>query len=160
MGTTKRNISNSSMNHQQSSTPLAGGDMPPDEQPAWTAEADADQLAAPLFMTPTTKPTTAPKVTYRKPMGQEYIRVRPGAEWHGVYGMIRDQRSDMLYVVAPELHGELADELAYYLVVTAVNLQGEVFLWPIPMADSSGRTNPWWESAMEAAGIEPASEGL
>jgi hypothetical protein len=65
--------------------------------------------------------------------------------------MLRDQRTDTLYVVVPELHAELTDELMYCLVVTAINVDGEVFLWPLPIADSRGQSNPWWESAFEGA---------
>ncbi len=134
--------------------PSSAGDLAsaaPDGRPPWEGEADFERLKVQSLTTAAPKSSTALKVIVRKPKAQEYIRVRPGGDWQGRYGLVRDQRTDTLYVVRPELHGELADEFAYYLVVTAINTQGDVFLWPLPMADSSGRTNTWWESAFEGA---------
>jgi hypothetical protein len=124
---------------------------PPEERPPWTGEADFQSLQVPDFLSPITKPTAVLKVVVRPPRAQEYVRVRPGAAWRGQYGLLRIRRTGTLYVVMPELHRELADEFGYYVVFTAINRDGEVFLWPVQLSDASGRANGWWESAHEAA---------
>jgi hypothetical protein len=122
-----------------------------DDPAAWTAEADFEALRIPEFLSPATKPATVLKVLPRMPRKQEWLRVRPGPDWRGNYGLLRDARGETLYAVVPALHDELADEVRSYLVVTAVNTEREVFLWPVPIGESHGRTNSWWESALEAA---------
>jgi hypothetical protein len=128
-----------------------GGTVAADDGLPWTAEADFEALKAPSFLAGPAKPPALVKVVARKPKSQEFIRTRPGDAWRGIYGVVRDQRSDTSYVVAPALYHELADELVTSLVVVAVNTAAEAFLWAVPLGDASGRVNPWWESALEGA---------
>jgi hypothetical protein len=122
-----------------------------DDPAAWTAEADFEALRIPAFMTATAKPTAVLKVVARAPRKQEWVRVRPGEAWRGSYGLLREEASGTLYAVMPALHDELGDELRTYWLLTAVNTERDVFLWPVPVGESHGRANSWWESMQEAA---------
>src|SRR5262249_28454692 len=59
------------------------------------------------------------------------------------------------YLVAPELWDHLAGESTFSprLLVTAINKQGTVFIWPIRLPGPDGRHDEWSKSAMEAANI-------
>src|SRR5262249_41748413 len=51
----------------------------------------------------------------------------------------------------PEILQELADEIVFKTVFTAVNRQGVVFLWPIRLPAPDDRKTEWSRSAREAA---------
>jgi hypothetical protein len=93
--------------------------------------------------------TTVPA---RKPSPQDFVRVHPAPEYRENFAMIdlKDDREDFL--VRPELLPELAGEVVYKTVFTAINRQGVPFLWPIrlPAPDDRRRDN-WARSAREAA---------
>ena len=59
-----------------------------------------------------------------------------------------------VYLVDPSLWSELASEPTFSprLLVTAINRQGLLFVWPIRLPGSDGRIDEWSRSAMEAAG--------
>jgi len=92
--------------------------------------------------------TTVPA---RKPSPQDFIRVHPAPEYRENFAMIdlKDDRED--YLVRPEVLQELAGEVVFKTVFTAVNRQGVVFLWPIRLPASDNRKNEWPRSAREAA---------
>jgi hypothetical protein len=56
-------------------------------------------------------------------------------------------------LVAPSLWSGLADEktLSPRLLVTAINRQGVLFLWPIRLPGADGRIDDWSRSAIDAA---------
>ena len=93
--------------------------------------------------------TTVPA---RRPNPQEFFRVHPAPEYRENFAMIdlKEDREDFL--VRPELVPELVGEVVYKTIVTAINRQGVVFLWPIrlPGPDERRRDN-WARSAREAA---------
>jgi hypothetical protein len=90
-------------------------------------------------------------VPVRKPGKQDFIRVRPEAEYREMLAMIdlKDDREDFL--VVPGLLPDLAGEVVFKTVFTAINRQGTPFLWPVPLPMADGRQNDWWRSAREAA---------
>lgn len=65
---------------------------------------------------------------------------------------LKDERGET-YLVAPSLWGELACEntFSFRQLLTAVNRQGVVFLWPIKLPGPDGRQDEWSPSALEAA---------
>jgi hypothetical protein len=92
--------------------------------------------------------TTVPA---RRPSPQDFIRVHPAPEYRENFAMIdlKDDRED--YLVRPEVLQELAGEVVFKTVFTAVNRQGVVFLWPIRLPAPDDRKNEWPRSAREAA---------
>jgi hypothetical protein len=57
------------------------------------------------------------------------------------------------FLVAPALWRELAEETTFSprLLVTAINRQGVLFLWPIRLPGADGKIDDWSRSAMDAA---------
>jgi hypothetical protein len=92
--------------------------------------------------------TTVPA---RKPSPQDFVRVHPAPEYREHFAMIdlKDDREDFL--VRPELLSELAGEVVYKTIFTAINRQGVAFLWPIRLPAPDDRKSDWARSAHEAA---------
>jgi hypothetical protein len=120
----------------------------------WTGEEEADfqQLKSPIAFRPqkSTTPNDS-KVLVRKPRKQEYVRVHPDPHYRSTYAIIQDERNrEALYVLAPDLYTSLEGEYRIHLIVTAMsNVEREIFLWPVPLAEADGRTYEWWDSALE-----------
>ncbi|HMF24218.1 MAG TPA: hypothetical protein VKG24_19155, partial [Pseudolabrys sp.] len=92
--------------------------------------------------------TTVPA---RKPNPQDFVRVHPSPDYRENFAMIdlKDDRED--YLVRPELLPDLAGEVVYNTIFTAINRQGVVFLWPIRLPAPDDRKSNWPRSAREAA---------
>jgi hypothetical protein len=95
--------------------------------------------------------TTVPA---RKPIPQDFVRVHPSPEYRENFALIdlKEDREDFL--VRPELVPELAGELVYKTIFTAINRQGVLFLWPIRLpTPNDRRSDNWARSAREAAEV-------
>jgi hypothetical protein len=92
--------------------------------------------------------TTVPA---RKPSDQDFTRVHPDPAYRDNFALIELRDDRELYLIAPEMGGELANECAPYTLFTAINRQGVIRIWPIRLPGPDGRTNEWWRSAREAA---------
>jgi len=92
--------------------------------------------------------TTVPA---RKPSPQDFIRVHPAPEYRENFALIdlKDDREDFL--VRPEILPDLATEVVYKTIFTAINRQGVVFLWPVRLPTSDDRKSDWHRSAREGA---------
>jgi hypothetical protein len=90
-------------------------------------------------------------VPSRRPSPQDFIRVHSDPAYRENFAVIdlKDDREDFL--VRPELLGELAGEVVYKTLFTAVNRQGVVFLWPVRLPAPDDRKTEWPRSAREAA---------
>ena len=90
-------------------------------------------------------------VPVRKPGKQDFIRVRPQLEYRENFAMIdlKDDREE--YLVRPELIQELAGEVVFKTVFTAIDRQGVIFLWPIRLPAPDERKSDWVRSEREAA---------
>ncbi len=95
-------------------------------------------------------------VPVRKPNKQDYTRVHPAEEYQLTTALLELKDERETYLIAPELRHELFGELLPVTIFTAINRQGVVFLWPCRLPDETGRTNPWHESALEAAELAKA----
>src|SRR5215471_11366813 len=84
--------------------------------------------------------TTVPA---RRPSPQDFVRVHPSPEYRESFAMIdlKDDREDFL--VRPELLPELAGEVVYKTMFTAINRQGVPFLWPIRLPAPDDRKSDW-----------------
>jgi hypothetical protein len=90
-------------------------------------------------------------VPVRKPHPQEFVRTHPSENYRMTMSTIELKEEREQYVVAANLVGELADEIVPKTLLTAVNRQGVVFLWPVRFATADGRQMEWHSSMREAA---------
>jgi hypothetical protein len=92
--------------------------------------------------------TTVPA---RRPSPQDFIRVHPSQKYRDNFAVIdlKEDRED--YLVRPEIIPELANEIVYKTLYTAINRQGICFLWPVRYPSPDDRRNDWARSAREAA---------
>lgn len=90
-------------------------------------------------------------VPVRKPSPQDFIRVHPAPEYRENFALIdlKDDREDFL--VRPEILPDLATEVVYKTIFTAINRQGVVFLWPVRLPTPDDRKSDWHRSAREGA---------
>ena len=90
-------------------------------------------------------------VTVRKPGNQEWFRVHPSKEMRLQTTILRLKEKGEDYLVAPNLREALWDEIQPVMLFTAVNRDGEVFIWPVRLPRGDGRTDQFMVSDMEAA---------
>ncbi len=90
-------------------------------------------------------------VPVRKPNKQDYNRVHAAEDYQLTTALLELKDERETYLVAPNLRHELFGEMVPVTIFTAINRQGVVFLWPCRLPEETGRSNPWHESALEAA---------
>ena len=91
-------------------------------------------------------------VAVRKPHKQEFVRVRPGAEWRFETGCFVDKETREVYMVTPELWSAIPGDVTPTALVLVVSRNSPVpFLWPLTLPSTDGRPNRWHESGIEAA---------
>jgi hypothetical protein len=90
-------------------------------------------------------------VPVRKPGPQDWVRVRPGAEFRENFPIveIKDEREE--YIVTSGLVPELVDEVVSKTLFTAINRQGTIFLCPCRLPGPDGKDLDWWRSLREGA---------
>jgi hypothetical protein len=90
-------------------------------------------------------------VPVRKPGAQDFVRVRPGADYRENFPVIdlKDDREE--YIVTASLVPELLGEIVNKTLFLAINKQGTVFFWPVRLPSPDGKDLDWWRSAREAA---------
>jgi hypothetical protein len=90
-------------------------------------------------------------VPIKKPEQEWFVRTHPDpAHWYPTAVVEVDRE---IYLVARDLWPLLADEKTFSprLLVTAINRQKVLFLWPIRLPRSDGKIDDWIRSAMDAA---------
>ena len=92
--------------------------------------------------------TTVPA---RRPSPQDFVRVHPSPKYRDNFAVVdlKEDRED--YLVRPEIIPDLANEIIYKTIYTAINRQGVCFLWPVRYPSPDDRRNDWARSAREAA---------
>ena len=90
-------------------------------------------------------------VRCRKPNRQEFVRVRPGAEWRLQTAAFEDKVQRETYLVDRALWSDLHGEIQPVAIFATINRQADVFLWPCKLPGTDGRTNSWLDSALAAA---------
>jgi hypothetical protein len=93
------------------------------------------------------------RVPVRKPTKQEFFRVCTDPEFRLPCAILEIKEEREFYVVAPEVLPVLAEDVRHVELRLCLNRQGVLFMWPVPMPSSDGRTNSWHESAREIAGL-------
>ncbi len=90
-------------------------------------------------------------VPVRKPDKQWFVRVRQEADYWLEVATINLKEEGEMYIVSPQLMTELALEITPTCLFTAINRQRTLFLWPVRLPDTQGKSNKWNDSALEAA---------
>ena len=155
MGDTKTNgvgpngssVAQPTAGQNANSTSAAGGTSPK----ASLFDLDALRLTNPADTAVAKKHLLT--VPVRKPNRQEFVRVHPEDAWRLQTATLVTAEDRKTFLVAPELWPLLPGDLAPTLLVTAINRQGVVFLWPLKLPSSDGRASDWHVSALEAANL-------
>jgi hypothetical protein len=90
-------------------------------------------------------------VPVRKPQPQDYNRVHPDPQYRAILGVIHLKEDREMYLITPVLANELPGEYLAVQLYTAINRQGVVFLWPVPLPRPDGKVSEWHRSAAEGA---------
>lgn len=91
-------------------------------------------------------------VPVRKPSKEWWFRVHPDKEYRMQTYVIELKEEQKIYLVEQSLWKQLVGEGTFgqRLICTATTRQGVPFLWPLKVPGTDGRSNPWWDSALEA----------
>lgn len=94
-------------------------------------------------------------IPVRKPTRQEFVRVHPDENMRMPIAVIELKEERETYLVLPEIAQEMPGDVAQKLVMTAINRQGVLFLWPVnlDLDETRFRRNQWNESASIAANM-------
>jgi hypothetical protein len=91
-------------------------------------------------------------VPVRKPNRQDFVRVHPDPVFRLTPAAIIEVKEDReVYLVTPSMAQALPGEFSMVTLVTAINRQGTLHIWPIKLPSPEGRLNEWHRSAAEAA---------
>jgi len=89
----------------------------------------------------------------KSPPKTAFVRVHPSDDY-SVATMLLEVEGDRdsTYLVVPELHSALAAEpaCASWQLYTAIDRQGNLFLWKVHLPGVDGKSNRWWDSAGDA----------
>jgi len=91
----------------------------------------------------------------RKPSKDTFIRVHHDSSYWLETKIIELKTERENYLVTPDLWQELEGEptLVRKALVTTIDRQGVVFLWPVKLPDSNGKLDDWNSSALQAANL-------
>ena len=89
-------------------------------------------------------------VPVRKPNRQDFIRVHPDSSYVLDTMLLNLKEERETYLVAPSFREEIPQELTHTRLALATNRQKVLFLWQLRLPGSSGKTDAWSMSALEA----------
>jgi hypothetical protein len=91
-------------------------------------------------------------VPVRKPSQQDFFRVHPDPAYQLPAAAIIELKDDReIYFVHPTIVPEAGCEWRAAMIVTTINRQGVLSLWPLKLPSPDGRKEEWLRSALEAA---------
>jgi hypothetical protein len=90
-------------------------------------------------------------IPVRKPGKQDFVRTHPDESYRLETMVLELKEERETYLVDPELWPELHAELTPKLLITSINRQGVLSIWPIRLPGEDGRIDNWSASAMDAA---------
>ena len=93
------------------------------------------------------------RIPVKKPNNQEFFRVHTGPEHQLTCAIVELKEEREIYLIPPKVCALLEDVIRHVQIRVCQTRQGTVFLWPVPMPTSDGRTNSWHQSARDAASI-------
>ncbi|MER3448117.1 MAG: hypothetical protein C4291_15420 [Candidatus Dadabacteria bacterium] len=116
-------------------------------------DPDKLRLAPSMITAPVKKHVIT--VPVRKPSKEWFIRCHANQEYRLETCVVELKEDREIYLVDSKVRDLLASEstFGHRLLITTINRQGTVFLWPIRLAGPDGRHDTWSKSALEAANI-------
>jgi hypothetical protein len=121
-----------------------------DEGDAPTVGIDLSALALPQnFQDQLGVKKVLTTVPVRKPNKHSFVRVREGEGWRLTTSVLEFKEDNETFLVAPPLRELVATESFPVTIVTVIDRQGVLFLWPLKLPVQ--RTNAWHTSAIQAA---------
>jgi hypothetical protein len=92
-------------------------------------------------------------IPVRKPSREWYIRTHPDAAYRLQTAVLELKEDREVYLVASHLWPSLASETTFSprMLITSINRQDVLFLWPIRLPRADGRIDDWSRSALDAA---------
>ena len=90
-------------------------------------------------------------VPVRKPDRQWFVRTHPSEDMRLETAVLELKDDRETYLVSPEMRMELPGEVVPKVLMTSINRQGVLFLWPIRLPGEDGRHDEWNRSALEIA---------
>ena len=88
----------------------------------------------------------------RKPHSQEWIRVHPGEDFSGNFGVIILKDDNEFYLLHPNLVGAYENEMTRVRIFTCMSMNKNLFLWAAKLPGSGHKNaDRWNNSAIEAA---------
>ena len=95
--------------------------------------------------------TRTSPITAHKPDPHNWFMAHPDPAAFHFVTMVLDVKAEREnYLVEPGLREELGRELTPKVIVPCITRQSNVFLWPVSLPSSTGRTNSWTQSALDA----------
>lgn len=90
-----------------------------------------------------------------KPNKEAFIRTHPNADYWIETQIIELKTDREIYLVSPDLWPELEGEPTFTkkVLITSIDRQGVIFIWPIKLPDSNGKLDDWNKSALEGANL-------
>jgi hypothetical protein len=89
------------------------------------------------------------RVPVRKPIKQEFFRVRPGEAWRFQAMILELKEESETYLLSSSLWSVMPELLRPAVLHTAADRRNNVFLIPVPLPGTDGRRNSWHESLAE-----------
>ena len=92
-------------------------------------------------------------VPVKKPSKEWFVRTHPDPGYRLQTAVLELKEDREIYLVSQNLWPELVNERTFSprLLVTAINRQGVLFLWPIRLPGLDGKIDDWSRSALDAA---------
>ena len=90
------------------------------------------------------------QVPVRKPNRQEFVRAHPEPQFKAPMAILELKAEMETYVVIPEVAVAIPGETKLVTITTAINRQGNVFLWPVPLPNPDVREMAWHTTARAA----------
>jgi hypothetical protein len=91
-------------------------------------------------------------IPVRKPHGQEWIRVHPGADYSDNFGVIILKDDNEYYLLHPNLVAAYENEMTRVRIFTAMSMNKNLFMWAAKLPGSGHKNSDSWNnSAIEAA---------
>jgi hypothetical protein len=91
-------------------------------------------------------------VPVRRPNRQDFFRVNPDPSYRlSPAGIVELKEDRETYLVTPNMAKELDGEFSAATLFTAITRQKVLFIWAVKLPGSDGKSNPWHQSAAEAA---------
>ena len=120
------------------------------KKPLSTARFTVEACRTGLRSSPAALKKLLTTVPVRKPNRQDFVRVHPESSYVLDTMLLNLKEERETYLIDPSLRDGITRELTFTRLALAVNRQKVVFLWQLRLPDSSGKTDAWSLSAMEA----------